>query len=134
MTRVALAAARSIPKPSARKPGRWRHALVFTALLVCVGGGVLAASTTAGADAVCNDGWYSRSSGQGTCSWHGGVDYWVAAPGSGAAAPVPLTAPPPIEHEEWIDKPENKALVGVVGFFAITMIWGDQIKKWWESQ
>ena len=28
-------------------------------------------------DAVCNDGWYSNSSGSGTCSWHGGVAYWV---------------------------------------------------------
>jgi len=28
-------------------------------------------------DAVCNDGWYSHSSGSGTCSWHGGVAYWV---------------------------------------------------------
>ena len=28
-------------------------------------------------DAVCNDGWYSSSSGSGTCSWHGGVAYWV---------------------------------------------------------
>jgi hypothetical protein len=22
----------------------------------------------------CKDGWMSRSSGRGTCSWHGGVD------------------------------------------------------------
>lgn len=22
----------------------------------------------------CKDGWLSRSSGRGTCSWHGGVD------------------------------------------------------------
>lgn len=28
--------------------------------------------------AVCNDGSYSYSSNdQGTCSWHGGVDYWL---------------------------------------------------------
>ena len=29
------------------------------------------------ADAVCQDGWYSHSSGSGTCSHHGGVSYWV---------------------------------------------------------
>jgi len=27
--------------------------------------------------AVCEDGWRSQSTGSGTCSWHGGVDYWV---------------------------------------------------------
>jgi hypothetical protein len=35
------------------------------------------AMAPAQADAVCRDGWYSSSSGSGTCSWHGGVDYWV---------------------------------------------------------
>ena len=37
-------------------------------------------------DAVCNDGSYSYSSGSGTCSWHGGVAYWVQPP------PPPPTA------------------------------------------
>ena len=27
-------------------------------------------------DALCNDGWISKSSGSGTCSWHGGVKKW----------------------------------------------------------
>ncbi len=27
--------------------------------------------------AVCNDGWISNSHGQGTCSHHGGVDYYL---------------------------------------------------------
>lgn len=27
--------------------------------------------------AVCEDGWRSSSTGSGTCSHHGGVDYWV---------------------------------------------------------
>ena len=27
--------------------------------------------------AVCNDGWISSSTGSGTCSWHGGVNYWL---------------------------------------------------------
>lgn len=31
----------------------------------------------ASADAICRDGTYSYSSGSGTCSWHGGVDYWI---------------------------------------------------------
>lgn len=26
--------------------------------------------------AICNDGWTSHSQGRGTCSWHGGVDYY----------------------------------------------------------
>ena len=29
------------------------------------------------ADAICNDGWISKSSGSGTCSWHGGVYKWL---------------------------------------------------------
>ncbi len=29
------------------------------------------------ADAICNDGWRSKSSGSGTCSWHGGVLNWL---------------------------------------------------------
>ena len=31
----------------------------------------------AAADAVCKDGWISKSSGSGTCSWHGGVSEWL---------------------------------------------------------
>ena len=27
--------------------------------------------------AKCNDGWRSSSRGQGACSHHGGVDYWL---------------------------------------------------------
>ena len=27
--------------------------------------------------AICNDGWRSFSTGKGTCSHHGGVDYWL---------------------------------------------------------
>jgi hypothetical protein len=32
---------------------------------------------TSYADAICNDGWISKSSGSGTCSWHGGVKKWL---------------------------------------------------------
>jgi hypothetical protein len=31
----------------------------------------------ANADAICNDGWISESTGSGTCSWHGGVREWL---------------------------------------------------------
>ena len=27
--------------------------------------------------AICNDGWRSYATGQGACSHHGGVDYWL---------------------------------------------------------
>ena len=30
-----------------------------------------------GGGAVCRDGTRSYSTGRGTCSWHGGVDYWL---------------------------------------------------------
>ena len=29
------------------------------------------------ADAICKDGWKSKSEGSGTCSWHGGVAKWL---------------------------------------------------------
>jgi hypothetical protein len=32
-----------------------------------------------GAGAMCRDGWWSFSSGSGTCSWHGGVRHWAYA-------------------------------------------------------
>lgn len=32
--------------------------------------------------AICNDGWKSSSTGSGTCSNHGGVDYWIYKKGS----------------------------------------------------
>ena len=31
-------------------------------------------SCNGGDGSICKDGWFSRSSGRGTCSWHGGVD------------------------------------------------------------
>lgn len=30
-----------------------------------------------GGGAICNDGWRSYSTGRGTCSWHGGVAYYL---------------------------------------------------------
>jgi hypothetical protein len=36
----------------------------------------LAWRVPAGVGAVCRDGWYSGSTGSGTCSHHGGVNYW----------------------------------------------------------
>jgi hypothetical protein len=39
-------------------------------------------SSNAYADAVCKDGWKSKSSGSGTCSWHGGVLNWLPKRGS----------------------------------------------------
>jgi len=30
-----------------------------------------------GGGAICNDGTRSYSTGRGTCSWHGGVNYWL---------------------------------------------------------
>ena len=38
---------------------------------------VLLFSSISYADAICRDGWKSKSSGQGTCSWHGGVAKWL---------------------------------------------------------
>jgi len=36
----------------------------------------IASQVPAGIGAVCRDGWYSGSTGSGTCSHHGGVNYW----------------------------------------------------------
>ena len=43
-------------------------------LLLLISFGLIGASY---ADAVCKDGWISKSSGSGTCSWHGGVKNWL---------------------------------------------------------
>jgi hypothetical protein len=43
-------------------------------LLLLISFGLIGASY---ADAVCIDGWISKSSGSGTCSWHGGVKKWL---------------------------------------------------------
>ena len=48
-------------------------------------------------DAVCNDGWYSSSSGSGTCSWHGGVAYWVDDIPTWEPPYVPPWEPDPID-------------------------------------
>jgi hypothetical protein len=41
--------------------------------LALLGGGVVVVGAMFGC-VFCKDGWLSRSSGRGTCSWHGGVD------------------------------------------------------------
>ena len=38
---------------------------------------ILILSNKSFGDAICNDGWVSKSSGSGTCSWHGGVKKWL---------------------------------------------------------
>jgi hypothetical protein len=77
--------------PVGTPPGAWLHSCqicgtlfdrfdvsvemktLFTvgALLLC-----LTSASSVDGQAVCRDGWQSMSSGRGTCSWHGGVDYW----------------------------------------------------------
>ena len=58
--------------------------IVATTAAVC-----LAAGTGMRGGARCVDGKRSYSSGQGTCSWHGGVAHWIPpAPGS---APLQIT-------------------------------------------
>lgn len=37
---------------------------------------VVVSSNLSNADAICSDGWKSKSEGSGTCSWHGGVKEW----------------------------------------------------------
>jgi hypothetical protein len=45
---------------------------------VNTGGGSYSPGQRTGA--VCRDGWRSSSTGSGTCSHHGGVDYWITTP------------------------------------------------------
>lgn len=49
--------------------------------------------------AICNDGWRSKSTGRGTCSHHGGVDYWLYSdPESKQAAPEIKVQIPTYNH------------------------------------
>lgn len=65
--------------------------------LVLIFGTSFVAIQTADAGQYCADGWYSQSSGSGSCSWHGGI-----AGGSGSKintykAPAPVyKAPAPV--------------------------------------
>ena len=54
---------------------------------------------TSYADAICNDGWISKSSGSGTCSWHGGVKKWLnKKKSSGGNDDYFPSDPPPLCH------------------------------------
>lgn len=46
----------------------------------------------AGTGAVCGDGWFSSSTGAGTCSWHGGVRMWADEVRAKASS-APLSPP-----------------------------------------
>ena len=50
------------------------------------------------ADAICNDGWISKSSGSGTCSWHGGVKKWLNKKKSSDGDDYFPSDPPPLCH------------------------------------
>jgi hypothetical protein len=69
---------------------------------------------SASAGQYCADGWYSQSSGSGSCSWHGGI-----AGGSGKKvdpykAPAPIyKAPAPIYKAPSIGK------TGITGFCSV---------------
>jgi hypothetical protein len=50
-------------------------AAIISTLLAMVA--VVLLATPASGDAICGDGSYSQADGQGACSHHGGVDYWL---------------------------------------------------------
>lgn len=80
-------------------------------------------SATAGpasADAVCEDGSYSYSSGSGTCSWHGGVDYWVTP----SHEPLPYADPASPEDSAHQVSDQRKRVVAVGSVLAVGLIVG----------
>lgn len=46
--------------------------LIFLTIIL-----IIISACKKGKGAICNDGWTSSSTGQGTCSWHGGVDHYI---------------------------------------------------------
>jgi hypothetical protein len=62
---------------------------------------------SASAGQYCADGWYSQSSGSGSCSWHGGI-----AGGSGKKVD-PYKAPAPVY------KAPSTSKTGITGFCSV---------------
>ncbi len=61
---------------------------------------------------ICNDGTYSSSVGQGTCSWHGGVDTWSPGYSGGGSSsggsrwtPTPTPTPTPFDFDRDYSSP-----------------------------
>lgn len=86
----------------------------FLLVLVLMLGTSLVGVQPASAGQYCADGWYSQSSGSGSCSWHGGI-----AGGSGTKtntykAPAPVyKAPAPVYKAPSIGK------TGITGFCSV---------------
>jgi hypothetical protein len=69
---------------------------------------------SASAGQYCADGWYSQSSGSGSCSWHGGI-----AGGSGKKVD-PYKAPAPVyKAPAPVYKAPSTSKTGITGFCSV---------------
>lgn len=89
------------------------RALLVVVTLAVVALVQLATATTAGADTVCKDGTHTESYGQGACSGHGGVEYWIDGHEPDG---TPIRSYPPAEGggSSWLVTAAAIAAVGVI--------------------
>jgi len=80
-------------------------------ILILLFGASLIAVQPANAGQYCADGWYSQSSGSGSCSWHGGIAGGSNSKKNTYKAPAPVyKAPAPVYKAPSIGK------TGITGF------------------
>jgi hypothetical protein len=82
----------------------------------------------ASAGQYCADGWYSQSSGSGSCSWHGGIaggsssksnKYKAPAPAYKAPAPAYKAPAPAYKAPSSIYPTPSKSKSGITGFCSV---------------
>lgn len=78
---------------------------------------IILAEEMGGAGALCRDGWFSPSTGSGTCSWHGGVRKWGHEVRIEAGKPPP--APP---TRGWLPRSVYLAGVGVLWLLGLVFV------------
>lgn len=68
----------------------------------------------ASAGQYCADGWYSQSSGSGSCSWHGGIAGGLSSKSNSYKVPVPAYKAP-----SSIYPTPSKSKSGITGFCSV---------------
>jgi len=90
-------------------------------LLILIIGSAFFQIQPASAGQYCADGWYSQSSGSGSCSWHGGIAGGSSSRSNSYKAPAPAyKAPAPAyKAPSSIYPTPSKSKSGITGFCSV---------------